>query len=477
MKLPATFWRGFWWKLGAALALLVLSYVMPGKAHAQTAVPGHGACKTEPNRPNEYRCHTQPAALALANDGRFLCDANGYTNTTPELTANYPKYQSGTDPNYIYNFTCKSPAPFPSYLISGYVWIKPITCPAGQVFDTVTNQCGPPNQCGTKPSLNNVLAVRTSTSGAACINGCFYKPSESVQTGSFQFNLQSPGGLQFVHEGAAVWDPTGAQCGQADENKPYDPTKPVCTQQGSLTQCVQPDGKFCATASTGKRICWNPGETGQKQTLDGSLAGDRQKAPGTPGVTGIEGGNTANSQTSVNNTTYNNEFKEGGSPSGTSQSNTGEGGSENPDGSDKDEGDDGSASGGGSCAAPPSCSGDAINCAVLDQQWRTRCANDKNDDGQPDWTEGDKPSGEGEGSDGNVGEGAYKRFGLSLGTDRLDTDNIFGGGSCPTFSMEVMGFAASTADIPAWCDIAAVMRAVVLIMGAYMALQILLGRI
>lgn len=34
---------------------------------------------------------------------------------------------------------------------------------------------------------------------------------------------------------------------------------------------------------------------------------------------------------------------------------------------------DGSASGGGSCDAPPSCSGDAIQCAILQQQWKARC--------------------------------------------------------------------------------------------------------
>lgn len=37
---------------------------------------------------------------------------------------------------------------------------------------------------------------------------------------------------------------------------------------------------------------------------------------------------------------------------------------------------EGSASGGATCDAPPSCNGDAIQCAILKQQWLTRC--DKN---------------------------------------------------------------------------------------------------
>lgn len=39
-----------------------------------------------------------------------------------------------------------------------------------------------------------------------------------------------------------------------------------------------------------------------------------------------------------------------------------------------------SASGGGSCDAPPTCDGDAISCAILQQQWNTRCELQKHDD-------------------------------------------------------------------------------------------------
>lgn len=39
-----------------------------------------------------------------------------------------------------------------------------------------------------------------------------------------------------------------------------------------------------------------------------------------------------------------------------------------------------SASGGGSCDAPPSCDGDAISCAILQQQWNMRCELQKHDD-------------------------------------------------------------------------------------------------
>lgn len=39
-----------------------------------------------------------------------------------------------------------------------------------------------------------------------------------------------------------------------------------------------------------------------------------------------------------------------------------------------------SASGGADCTAPPTCDGDAISCAILSQQWNTRCDLQKKDD-------------------------------------------------------------------------------------------------
>ena len=39
-----------------------------------------------------------------------------------------------------------------------------------------------------------------------------------------------------------------------------------------------------------------------------------------------------------------------------------------------------SASGGADCGSPPSCSGDAISCAILAQEWNTRCELQKHDD-------------------------------------------------------------------------------------------------
>lgn len=63
----------------------------------------------------------------------------------------------------------------------------------------------------------------------------------------------------------------------------------------------------------------------------------------------------------------------------------------NADDSDTD-GSSGNVAGGGSCVSPPRCSGDAIQCAILNQTWNTRCAPGNQSSGgggtgtQPDYT-------------------------------------------------------------------------------------------
>jgi hypothetical protein len=182
---------------------------------------------------------------------------------------------------------------------------------------------------------------------------------------------------------------------------------------------------------------------------------------------------------------------------------------------------DNKAEGGRDCNAPPSCSGDGIQCNQLFQQWSIRCSGakvtgdptictgsytcsgdtaqcaqvalarktacavvsggvgaggngpgDDNDNGQPDWTEGDEPSRDDEGEEDDVTE-----FGIGISPDLLDREEIFGSGSCPQFpSFSIMGKSINpSADIPQWCMLVSVMRAVVLLMAAFTALRILMG--
>ncbi|CAH2708368.1 hypothetical protein NCPPB1935_11440 [Xanthomonas campestris pv. nigromaculans] len=148
---------------------------------------------------------------------------------------------------------------------------------------------------------------------------------------------------------------------------------------------------------------------------------------------------------------------------------------------------------GGSCAAMPVCTGDgckAMEYAQLIQQWKSSCAleklakgdkptpgtdpTDKNGNGVADALEG---SGDAhEPGDGKEDIDGAKRFGIRFSADRLDRENIFGGGSCPeppTFT--VMGKTISGGDFPYFCRAAAILRALVLLFGAYTAVKILMG--
>lgn len=146
---------------------------------------------------------------------------------------------------------------------------------------------------------------------------------------------------------------------------------------------------------------------------------------------------------------------------------------------------------GGSCDAVPVCTGnacDAMEYAQLMQQWRSTCAleklakgtnasgssTDKNGNGVADALEGS----------GNVtdpGDGksdidGAKKFGIGVSKSKLDTENIFGNSSCPQPpSFTIKGTTINGADFPYFCQAAAILRALILMYGAYLAIRILMG--
>ncbi|MEL1264400.1 hypothetical protein [Pseudoxanthomonas putridarboris] len=144
---------------------------------------------------------------------------------------------------------------------------------------------------------------------------------------------------------------------------------------------------------------------------------------------------------------------------------------------------------GGACTAQPVCVGENCNAmeyAQLLQQWRTTCAlekmtgglpgsgggnSDANGNGVPDALEGRLTP-----STGGEGEDSTSVSGKGVSTSLLDTGNIFGGGSCPAPpTLTIMGVSVSGADFPHWCNAMAILRALILIFGAFTALKILMG--
>jgi hypothetical protein len=149
---------------------------------------------------------------------------------------------------------------------------------------------------------------------------------------------------------------------------------------------------------------------------------------------------------------------------------------------------------GGHCsqAGMPTCTGEKCNAmeyAGLLMQWRSACAleklaagkaetpgnnSDANGNGVPDVLEGS-------GDPAPIGDSATdvqgaKKWGIGVSTGLLDTSNMFGGGSCPTPpTFKLMGQTISGADFPYFCQAAAILRGLIQIFAAFVALKILMG--
>lgn len=287
------------------------------------------------------------------------------------------------------------------------------------------------------------LANRSAVGNSICEKGCKYTADVSVDP-----TVIFPATAQTF---AKVWRATGEQCQTPVESKSYDPNRPICRTVGSqgALECIKPNGDHCITFANGSRHCWGPGQEGPRNDADGRNASDRRKAPGAPTApTNIKDPTTTSTNTTtINNNTYNTSTFSGGGNSG-GQGDTGTGGRDNGAGGDggdggdgvpgdggdggDDEGEQGQASG-GTCGAGWTCSGDAIQCAVLSEAHKQRCALEG--DGNNDLT----------GDEEGMGDGIGDLFGGEGGGGSvLDVlgDRLAGAPACPQ-DPEVSAFGKS----------------------------------
>lgn len=105
--------------------------------------------------------------------------------------------------------------------------------------------------CSARPAQTGGW-TRAGAGASSCSGGCAYAPGGSNN------KITVNGQTYFSKEGST---PTGSVCEGTDSDIA---SGGDCTTVGSLTQCVTAQGKHCAVASSGKRFCWTPGETGTK---------------------------------------------------------------------------------------------------------------------------------------------------------------------------------------------------------------------
>lgn len=176
---------------------------------------------------------------------------------------------------------------------------------------------------------------RLGSTANSCTEGCVFSPAAGAST-----SQQVIAGVTYLSTSQRV--PTGDVCSANDGGGGTEVTEEECHTQGNLTQCIRPDGKHCAQASTGKRFCWSPSEAGTKQEgnegATKSPTGTAINPPKNPPPNGGDwtstgsGGMSNTSGGTTNNYTITNW--------NSSYGNTGNGGgSTNPDGSENGNGD------------------------------------------------------------------------------------------------------------------------------------------
>lgn len=189
--------------------------------------------------------------------------------------------------------------------------------------------------------------------GAYCAGGCTFvvdtdKPFQVIGHGT-------PDRTTF-----GTFRPSGQQCTVDTPISSYDPNRSICNTvasnaDGSVSQCVRPDGTVCASMGS-SRLCYAPGETGERMTSDGKLATNRvnQGQTPTPPANQQNPQQIGSSTTIINNTTTTTAIF-GGSGAKPGQSNVGVGGSDgagsgsgNGNGNGEGEGDDDGPGGVGS---------------------------------------------------------------------------------------------------------------------------------
>jgi hypothetical protein len=496
--------------------LTVTALAAPHVGQAQTA--------THPMRDEAYQhCRqdmqtTQAYWAATGFPGTF--GANTCSDATADVEMLYRCTASQTEfagiGRCVHSYGPRQPPPGVSITAYHGAYQFQSQCPSGTVWDTNSKTCFNPQRCLDKSALGKGLISGTATSG--CIDGCEFAAPDGGTT--LVFN-----GSQFVSMSKG-WTPTGKGCA-ANAQTPNQTDPQMCKDLGNgQTACVKQDGQECYKGAIGDpmQFCWQKGEVGdknEKDTRQKRNAGDTPVAPnlslpsgdtlqqkGPPIVTQVTNNNTTTTTTTTSyQTQHGTDANGGGKPSNDGEPADGSG--------EGEEGEDGTASGGGDCKSPPIVTGDPVLGMVANQAWQTRCAveagnaakvtgdvgdcaqpftvegtnanahelralraqickGDANGDGQPDWT---KPEGT-EAGDGGGDDDEPGFLSKVVNTDMLDTGGFLGGGGqCPQLGeLEFGPFGSFSLDSqPYFCDLIALMRGVVILVGVFLALRILTG--
>jgi len=324
----------------------------------------------------------------------------------------------------------------------------------------------------------------TITSGGICDRGCKVQPNWNNGDDTTIVDKANSNEIK-IRRG--TWSATGGTCDPNDQPAPP-PKDEFCHSAASYTVCKTKD-QTCVSTTSGYRTCSTDKNNlkGQTNVNSQRTEGVSISAPNTPpnAPTNRQGENwQANGQGgSVTNSTsnqtinYNTYFNGGTSNTGNPVDGDGSGG--NGDGDGEGEGEGGTVGGNGECTGSFTCSGgDAVLCAMAQQTFKARCeAASRWDTLEEHEGEGGSGSFPGEG-DGGAGEDPDPKEAIKTATPRLsmlDSGGFFGGGQCPEFPSISTSFGAFSFDGAEFCKLIGVARTALLLLGAFLALGILMG--
>lgn len=247
---------------------------------------------------------------------------------------------------------------------------------------------------------------------------------------------------------------------------------PWCTSQNAQKGCGFFNGQYVCPPSTEPDRCFRMAD-GSTLCAEGAPTPPRPDS-GTAGVPATPdevmeqctGPNSCNTYNYYNPTTTSGSNRPVPDGTGTGGEGLVDGDGAVLDGEGDDPTADDSASGGLACDAPPTCDGDPIACAQLQQQWRIRCVEAP--------TDAEALSAIGA-TDAEKGIGAGPNDGTVSLPSSLPTGGFISGSSCPTAgNITVMGETISLDDF--WlraCEMAILFAPIVQAMGALFAALIL----
>jgi len=284
----------------------------------------------------------------------------------------------------------------------------------------------------------------------------------------------TPPGTPASPAGNAAAKPSTENCVTSSKGVSY------CSSDAYGENCGYVNNKFVCLGKTDKDECW-VNDDGSRICAEGA------PTPPVPdsGTRGVKATPTDTVKAKGKDGTenvynyYNTTVVSGSAaPAGTSGANPNRTDSTNPstaatpvaiqgDGTGTGEGgSDESAGGGADCSAPPTCSGDAIDCAVLVQTWRTMC--------NPSPSDADLEAATGltTVADPNSIFGEATEVDVSTA---FDTSSPYGGGACPPDRVVNILGSAITIEFSKFCALLQAVGYLVMVAAVMVSSKIVIG--